>query len=196
MDCYFHHAVPSVARCTGCGKPICATCRAEAGDCPTCRLAARVDAATAQHKGLEGTVGPSNAWWQTHGEGQAQAQTQPPPRSPSVALRPESRALAALGYPFWPLALLALFDPSGSEFTRRNAWQALGFNGGMYALWWVMVTIADIPLIGLSAWPLLPFIIPVTFVANVVFAVKAWYGEEVRVPFVSDIVDARLHPQG
>ena len=38
MDCYFHHAVPSVARCTECGKPVCATCRAEGA--ATARVAA------------------------------------------------------------------------------------------------------------------------------------------------------------
>jgi uncharacterized membrane protein len=160
-------------------------------------MAARIDAAAAQRKGLEGTVGRSNPWWQTqwqtHGERSAQPQTQPPRPSSVAGLRPESRALAALGYPFWPLALLALFDPSRSQYTRRNAWQALGFNFGMYGLAWLMSAIAEIPLIGISAWPLLPFIVPVTIVASVVFAIKAWHGDEVHVPFVSDIVDARLH---
>lgn len=107
-------------------------------------------------------------------------------------MRPESRALAALGYPFWPLALLALFDPSRSAFVRRNAWQALGFNAGMYGIAWLLASIAAIPFIGISAWPLLPFVVPVTLVASVVFAVKTWHGEEVHVPFVSDVVDRRL----
>jgi uncharacterized membrane protein len=189
VDCYFHHAVPSVARCADCSKPICATCRSEAGDCPSCRLAARVDAAAAQRQPLAGEVGPS---YGTYGAQSTQPQTQPPPRAPAVAVRPESRALVALGYPFWPLALIALFDPIGSDFVRRNAWQALGFNAGMYALGWLVSTIAAIPFIGISAWPLLPFIVPITIVASVVFGIKAWHGEDVRVPFVSDIVDARL----
>jgi uncharacterized membrane protein len=194
MDCYFHHAVPSVARCPGCGKSICATCRSEAGDCPSCRLAARLDQAAAQRQGLAGGIGPS------YGAGagyepppQRAPQTQPPPRSGAVAtVRPESRALVALGYPFWPLALIALFDPSGSDFVRRNAWQALGFNAGMYGLGWLLTALAAVPFIGLSAWPLLPFIVPVTIVASVVYAIKVWHGDDVRVPFVSDIVDQRL----
>jgi uncharacterized membrane protein len=186
VDCYFHHAVPSVARCAGCGKSICATCRAETGDCPSCRLAARIDEAAAQRQTLAGGIGPSEPHWQP--------QTQAPPRSSAVAtVRPESRALVALGYPFWPLALLALFDQSGSDYVRRNAWQALGFNAGMYGLGWLFSSIAMIPLIGISAWPLLPFIVPVTIVASVVYAVKVWHGDEVRVPFVSDIVDQKLH---
>lgn len=193
MDCYFHHAVPSVAQCAGCGKSICATCRTETGDCPSCRLAARIDQAAAARQTLAGSVGPSSepsgGWRQ-----QRQPQTQPPPRSNVLAeVRPESRALVALGYPFWPLALIALFDQSGSDFVRRNAWQALGFNAGMYGLGWLFSSIAAIPLIGISAWPLLPFIVPVTIVASVVYAIKVWHGDDVRVPFVSDIVDQRLH---
>ncbi len=194
MDCYFHHAVPSVAPCTGCGKPVCATCRTATGDCPSCRLAARIDAAAAAQQ-LQGGVGPSHP-----GPSQPGPQYRPqaqPPRRQSTALgevRPESRALVALGYPFWPLALIALFDQSGSPFVRRNAWQALGFNAGMYGLGWLFTSIAAIPLIGISAWPLLPFIVPVTIVASIVYGIKVWHGEDVRVPFVSDIVDKKLDP--
>ncbi len=202
MDCFFHHAVPSVARCNGCGKSVCATCRAETGDCPSCRLAARVDAAAAAQQQLHGGVGPSSpgpqpGWsapppgWSPHPQPQPAAE----PRGTAVAtVRPESRALVALGYPFWPLALIALFDQSGSDFVRRNAWQALGFNAGIYAVGWLFSTIATIPFIGFSAWPLLPFIVPVAIVASVVYGIKVWHGEDVRVPFVSDMVDKRMSP--
>jgi uncharacterized membrane protein len=195
MDCFFHHAVPSVARCPGCGKSICATCRAENGDCPSCRLAARIDQAATQRQGLGCTVGPSSPPGGGYAQQeQWQPQTQAPPRSGAAVatLRPESRALVALGYPFWPLALIALFDQSGSPFVRRNAWQALGFNAGMYGLGWLISGIAAIPLIGISAWPLLPFIVPVTIVASVVYGIKVWHGDDVHVPFVSDIVDQKL----
>jgi uncharacterized membrane protein len=206
VDCYFHHAVPSVAACTGCGKNVCATCRTESGDCPSCRLAARIDATAAQQQ-LRGGIGPSSPgpgtkpgpdpnqhWWQRE---QQQAQQQPqvqPQRSTAVAVRGETRALVALGYPFWPLALIALFDQSKSDFVRRNAWQALGFNAGMYGLGWLLSTIAAIPVIGFSAWPLLPFIVPVAMVASVVYGIKAWHGDDVHVPFISEIVDKRMHP--
>jgi uncharacterized membrane protein len=202
MDCYFHHAVPSVARCTGCGKSVCATCRTETGDCPSCRLAARVDAASGAQQRLYGNVGPSSPgpqpgpnqqWWQQTG---TQPQVQPQ-RSAAIAnVRPESRALVALGYPFWPLALIALFDQSGSPFVRRNAWQALGFNAGMYGIGWLLSTIAAIPFIGFSAWPLLPFIVPVALVASVIYGIKVWHGEDVHVPFVSEFVDKKLTPAG
>src|ERR1700722_19758183 len=195
VDCYFHHAVPSVGRCSACGKSVCATCRAESGDCPSCRLAARIDAAAAQRQTLGGGVGPSYEPSGGHAGGQQwRPQTQPQPRTNAMAtVRPESRALVALRFPFGPLALIALFDQSGSEFVRRNAWQALGFNAGMYGLGWLISSIAAIPLIGISAWPLLPFIVPVTIVASVVYGIKVWHGDDVRVPFVSDIVDQKLH---
>jgi uncharacterized membrane protein len=192
VDCYFHHSVPSVARCADCGKSICATCRDEQGACPSCRLAARIDQAAAQRQTLAGGIGPSSEPSGGYQDAKAPA---PPPRSTAVAnVRPESRALVALGYPFWPLALIALFDGSGSKFVRRNAWQALGFNAGMYGLGWLFSSIAMIPLIGISAWPLLPFIVPVTIVASVIYAIKVWHGDDVHVPFVSDIVDQKLSP--
>jgi uncharacterized membrane protein len=210
MDCYFHHAVPSVARCSSCQKSVCATCRAETGDCPSCRLAAKIDAATGTQRTLGGKVGasygPASGGTTTANDDDwsrfrqpppsPPPQTQPQPRYSAVAeVRPESRALVALGYPFWPLALIALLDRSKSDFVRRNAWQALGFNAGMYGLGWLFTAIASIPIIGISAWPLIPFIIPVTIVASVVYGFKVWHGEDVHVPFVSEFVDEKLRPQ-
>lgn len=125
----------------------------------------------------------------------------PPPSAPRVqatvappAVRPETRGLVALGYPFWPLALLALLDGKGSHFVRRQAWQAVGFNLGMYAMGVLLSAAATIPILGLGAWPLLPFVVPVTVVASFVYAYKVWHGEDVNVPLVSDWVDARLGP--
>jgi uncharacterized membrane protein len=217
MDCYFHHAVPSVAKCSSCGKSVCATCRAQDGGCPTCRFAAKIDAAAGASKTLPGGVGPSSGasgagtdddWSRFrqpppgYGAGAgagAGMQWQPQPqyggRSATLAnVKPESRALVALGYPFWPLALIAVFDRSKSDFVRRNAWQALGFNAAAYGIGALLSMIASIPLIGLSAWPLLPFVVPVTIVLSVVYGFKVWHGEDVNVPFVSDIVDERLRP--
>jgi uncharacterized membrane protein len=201
VDCFFHNAVPSVAPCRGCKKPICASCRNENGDCPSCVLAARIDAAR-QTGAINGGVGPSYGTYQEPPPGPAYSAAPPPPppspppsvqpRAAVATCRPETRALVALSYPFWPLALLALADSRGSLFVRRQAWQALGFNFGMYGLWAMLSGIASLPLIGLSAWPLLPFVIPVAVVANVVYAYKVWQGDEVKVPIVSDWVDARL----
>jgi uncharacterized membrane protein len=196
MDCFYHNAVPSVAPCQGCRKPVCATCRNENGDCPGCVLAARIDAAR-QTNQINGGTGPSYGSY-TEPPHQAAYSAPPEPPPPQVrpraalAVRPETRAIVALGYPFWPLALIALLDGRASHFVKRQAWQALGFNLGMYGLGAILSAAAAIPILGLGAWPLLPFVLPVTIVASIVYAFKVWQGDDVDVPIISDWVDARL----
>jgi uncharacterized protein DUF4870 len=200
MDCFFHHAVPSVALCTGCRKPVCATCRTESGDCPSCRLAARIDAAAQANQAIHGGVGPSRA---SYAPPPPPPQYEPPPQygaPPSVqrhaalaTVRPETRALVALSYPFWPLALIALLDGKAQRFVKRQAWQALGFNFGMYGLTAVLGAAAATPILGFGVWTLmLPFLIPVWVVASVVYGLRVWQGDDVDVPVVSDWIDARL----
>lgn len=181
MDCFYHNAVPSVAPCRGCSKPVCATCRNENGQCPGCVLAARIDAAR-QTNQINGGVGPAYS-------------APPPPQvrpSAALAVRPETRAVVALGYPFWPLAIIALLDGKASHFVKRQAWQALGFNAGMYGLTTLLSAAAAVPILGLGAWPLLPFMLPIFIVASIVYGFKVWQGDDVDVPIVSDWVDARL----
>jgi uncharacterized membrane protein len=186
MDCYFHSNVPSIAPCAGCGKPICATCRDERGGCPSCRLSAKVDAATATRRPIPGAVPPRPA--------AAPATV----RSATIAEPPdpvESRALVALGYPLWPLALLSLLDRKQSRGLRRQALQALGFNAGMWGFGALLWLIAQVPFMGFSAWVLLP-LLPILFlVASVYYGIKTWNGDDVRVPVVGSWIDERL-PQG
>lgn len=193
MDCYFHSNVPSVAACTDCGKPICATCRDTAGTCPSCRLAAKMEAAGATKKAMAGEVPPrSQQWWRSEPQ---QAQ-QPAPQARATVAEPddpvESRALVALGYPLWPLALISLFDRKQSRRLRRHAYQALGFNVGMAALYGVLMLLTGIPLLGISAGLMLAFILPVFIVLSVYYGIKAWHGDDVRVPIISDWLDDRL----
>lgn len=189
MDCYFHANVPSVARCSDCNKSICATCRDQAGTCPSCRLAAKIDAANAQRKPVTGEVPPrSQQWWHT---------AQQPSRPPRVTVAdaedpPESRALVALGYPLWPLALIALFDRKQSRRLRKHAYQALGFNLGMAGLWGLLSLLTSIPILGFSAGIVLAFMIPIFVVLSVYYGIRAWHGEDVRVPVISDWLDDRL----
>jgi uncharacterized membrane protein len=141
---------------------------------------------------LEGEVGPSYGTYSAppppdYGHRPARQRT-----TVVATVRPETRALVALSYPFWPLALLALLDSRGSRFVKRQAWQALGFNFGMYGLGALISAAAALPLIGIGAWPLVPFIVPVAVVASVIYAFKVWNGEDVDVPIVSEWVDARL----
>jgi uncharacterized membrane protein len=207
MDCYFHNHVPSVAACTDCRQPICATCRDDRGLCPSCRLGERIESATVRGR-LPGDVagrrtqtappppGPEADWWQQP-QGQAYPpQTQPQPGVAVASVSPETRALTALGYPLWPLALLALLDPKKSPFVRRQAIQALGLNFGVYALWLGLSAIADLPVLGISAIPLLALLIPVALVASVVYGFKVWNGHDVRVPLISDWLDEREQHTG
>ena len=162
-------------------------------------LAARLEAARAANM-INGGVGPSSGAAQQ--PYQAAPPPQPPPSAPPrvtvtqagtlAAVRPETRALVALSYPLWPLALLALLDAKGSHAVRRQAWQALAFNGGMWGFGAVLGTIAAFPIANLAAWALIPFVIPVWVVASVIFAYRAWNGEDVNVPIVSEFVDARM----
>jgi uncharacterized membrane protein len=199
VDCYYHNAVPSVAACVDCRQPICATCRSVQGDCPGCRLGARIDAARGEHE-LGGQVPPRSERRYAAPPGNPPPQSEPAAaptyaQSSVATIRPESRALVALSYPFWPLALLALLDGAKSPFVRRQALQALGFNFGVYGLWFALSAIAAIPLIGFSAWPLLPLVVPVAVVASFVYGYKTWQGEDVHVPIVGDFIDNRLAPQ-
>jgi uncharacterized membrane protein len=184
MDCYFHANVPSVAPCAECGKPICATCRDERGTCPSCRLAQKIDAATATRQPLYGKVPP-------------RPQAPPQPRA-TVTVTPilddpiESRALVALGYPLWPLALLSLFDRKQSRPLKKQAYQALGLNLGFAGFWGVLQLLATIPWLGVSAEVILPFLIPAFLVASVYYGIKVWHGDDVRVPIIGDWIDDRL----
>jgi uncharacterized membrane protein len=180
MDCYFHSNVPSAAACVDCRKPICATCRDQNGTCPSCRLAAKVEAATGTRVHLGGQI--------------------PPRPQPAVVRKAEvsvldsaeSRALVALGYPLWPLALLSLLDRKQSRYLRRQALQALGFNVLMLGFAGLLSVIANVPWIGLSASVLLPFLVPIFLVASVYYGIKTWNGDDVRVPIVGDWIEEHL----
>jgi uncharacterized membrane protein len=189
MDCYFHENVPSIAPCAQCGKSICATCRDEQGTCPSCRLAQKIDAATGNRSALHGNVPPRSSAPPPHTPPQAQ------PRAHVTAVSDdpvESRALVALGYPLWPLALLALFDSKRSRYLRRQALQALGFNVGCAAFWGLLELTSFIPVLGWSSQFVLLLMLPFFLVASVFFGVKAWLGEEVRIPVISDWLDEKM----
>ncbi len=199
MDCYFHSNVPSVAPCSDCGKAICATCRDDRGTCPSCRLAEKIDATAGPRPHLEGQVPPRGNRYAGAGATYAPP---PPPSAPQTQARAtvstisddpvESRALVALGYPLWPLALLSLLDRKSSRYLKKQALQALGFNVGMAAFWGLLQLASQIPVLGFSPWLLTPFMIPVFLVASVFFGIKVWHGEDVRVPIIGDWIEERL----
>ncbi|HEX3368373.1 MAG TPA: DUF4870 domain-containing protein [Candidatus Cybelea sp.] len=185
MDCYFHSNVPSIAPCIECGKRICATCRDERGGCPSCRLAAKVDAATATRQQIPGAVPPRPAPASVRGNATVATIGDPV----------ESRALVSLGYPLWPLALVSLLDRKQSRQLRKQAYQALGFNAGFFGLWALLSLVGQIPFVGFSAWILVPLLAPIFLVASVYYGIKTWNGDDVRVPIVTSWLEDRL-PQG
>lgn len=207
MDCYFHSNVPAIAPCGDCGKSICATCRDDRGTCPSCRLAQRIDQKTGSRQELGGQVPPRQNT--TYGAQQQQAQYgAPPPPSAPPFVQPqatvtvadtqdpiESRALVALGYPLWPLALLGLFDRKQSRYLKKQALQALGFNVGMAAFWGLLELISQVPFLGIPAavaGMMTMFMVPIFMVSAVFFGIKVWNGDEVRVPVIGDWIDEKL----
>lgn len=107
----------------------------------------------------------------------------------------ESRALVALGYPLWPLALLSLLDRKQSRALRKQALQALGFNAGIFGFGALLTVVSQVPFLGISATVLLGLLVPVFLVASVYYGIKAWHGEDVRIPVVTSWIDERM-PQG
>ncbi|HLI97938.1 MAG TPA: DUF4870 domain-containing protein [Candidatus Baltobacteraceae bacterium] len=152
-----------------------------------------MEAAGATKKAVAGEVPPrARQWWRMGPEQAQQPAAQPYATVSEVDDPAETRALVAMGYPLWPLALLSLFDRKQSRRMRRHAYQALGFNVGMAALYGVLMLLTNIPLLGISAGLMLAFILPVFVVMSVYYGIKAWHGDEVRVPIISDWLDDRM----
>lgn len=152
-----------------------------------------MEAAGASKKAVAGEVPPRQEQWWRSGPQQA---AQPAPQVQATVAEAEdpaeSRALVALGYPLWPLALLALFDRKQSRKLRKHAYQALGFNVGMALLYSALLLLTSIPILGISAGLMLAFILPVFIVMSVYYGIKAWHGDEVHVPIISDWLDDRM----
>jgi uncharacterized membrane protein len=151
-----------------------------------------MDAAGTARKAMPGEVPPrAQQWWRD-----PQPRQQPAPQARAQVAEPldppETRALVALGYPLWPLALIALFDRKQSRRLRKHAYQALGFNVGMAALYGILALLTSIPLLGISAGLMLAFILPVFVVLSVYYGIKAWHGDDVRVPIITDWLDDRM----
>ncbi len=94
-----------------------------------------------------------------------------------------SKILAAIGYPIWIVALIAiLIDPYKNErFVKFHAVQALGLSAGV----WIVVTALSMTgILGLLAIPI-GFL---AFIYEIVLAVKAFNGEYFEVPVVYGFV--------
>ena len=151
-------------------------------------------AASGVRPGLSGKRGPQNPPPGPQPRASYESRPAPAARKTVTALAsvsPETRALLGLGYPLWPLAALALLDPKKSVAVRRQATQALAVNFGLFGMWIALETLVHVPLLGIAAWPLLAALFPVWLVATVIYGVRVWQGDDVRVPLVSDWLDER-----
>lgn len=157
-----------------------------------------MEAAGATKKAVAGEVPPrSQQWWNTGPQESRQPAAQPRASVSEVGDSPESRALVALGYPLFPLAVLSLFDRKQSKSLRKHAYQAIGFNLGMAVVAAILSVVVNIPIIswtplGWSSYLLAALLLPVWVMLSVYYGIKAWHGDEVRVPIISDWLDDRM----
>jgi uncharacterized membrane protein len=95
-----------------------------------------------------------------------------------------SKLLAALGYPIWIVALIAiLIDPYKDEkFVKFHGYQALALG---VAGWLVIFVVGLIPIIG---WVLDLFLPLVLLVYQIILGVKAYNGMYFEVPMVFGVV--------
>jgi uncharacterized protein len=92
----------------------------------------------------------------------------------------EDKLWAALAYVFSPLVpiiILLLEDKKNRPFIRAHNMQALVWGVAFY----IIVTITSTFLIGLCIWPL-------GFIAQLYWAYKAYQGEMVEIPVISNLV--------
>jgi len=106
-----------------------------------------------------------------------------------------SKLLAALGYPIWIVALIAiLIDPYKNEkFVKFHGIQALGFAVTIVVAWVVVVILniilAFIPYVGWIIAMLLSWVLWIgVIVVAIMWAVKAYNGQYAEMPVVYGIV--------
>jgi uncharacterized membrane protein len=156
-----------------------------------------MEAAGASKKAVAGEVPPrSQQWW--NAPPPPGAQPAPQARATVSEYDPaESRAVVALGYPLFPLAVLSLFDRKQSKRLRKHAYQAIGFNVGMAAVSAALWFLINLPFVGWTplGWSsalLYGLLLPIWVVLSVYYGIKAWHGYDVHVPIVSDWLEDRM----
>jgi uncharacterized membrane protein len=109
--------------------------------------------------------------------------------SPVDASAPPSddRALAAVCYLLWPIALLMLVLPAHrSKFVRFHVVPAIGVNVLGVALYAAYALAAHLPVIGWQSALMVPFLVPVWFLIDLWLAVRAYGGHTTHVPVAAD----------
>jgi uncharacterized membrane protein len=100
------------------------------------------------------------------------------------------RLLHALCYILWPVALVLLIieldqKNKGNPERRYHAYNGLGFFVALVIVWAALAILAFIPFLGWVVWT-------VGWIAMLVvaiyFAVQAYQGKRVNIPFVTDFL--------
>ncbi len=186
MDCYFHANVPSVARCTGCAQSDLRDVPRRNRHLPRMppgrpdRRCGR-DARRVAGRGRPAPRRSASALRRAAGR--------PPPRrrsrSPRLRPGPWSRSATRSGRsPRSRCSIRSGRPTCAAKRSRRSASTSACSRSGSSSR-----KSRTIPLLGISAIPILAVLAPVWLVASVLYGFKVWHGEEVRVPLVSDWLD-------
>jgi uncharacterized membrane protein len=106
-----------------------------------------------------------------------------------VAEAQENRLLAALGYPFWIVAVVVVLTSARERpYMRYHAWQALFYGLAWVAVWIAVAILMNVPVVGwvvaLVAGPVLWF---GWLGLSLYFAYRAFQGEQFTIPTISDL---------
>ncbi|MDQ7824495.1 MAG: DUF4870 domain-containing protein [Candidatus Eremiobacteraeota bacterium] len=102
-------------------------------------------------------------------------------------IKQEDKLFAALSYPLFLPALFLIFtDKKNVHFCRYHGWQGLFFGLAMVLLGFCASILAAIPGIGCILAPILGLLPLVMWVFSIFYAIKAYNGEYVVIPVVTD----------
>jgi uncharacterized membrane protein len=105
-----------------------------------------------------------------------------------------SKLIAALGFPIWPVAVVAiLIDPYKDEkFVKFHAMQAIGLG----LIHWIAVAVLQafwfIPFVGWMLMSVAGLLGLIIFVFQIMFALRVYGGAYVEVPVVYDFVKSYI----
>lgn len=180
MACKNHPDRESVAACVSCGAELCAECDKLGADGKS-YCAEDLPAAAPEVSAPEAPAA-------------AAAPVTPPVVAPAPAAETGggNMLLAALGYPIWICALIAVLIEKNDRQVKYHAWNALFWGLGyvvvVVALGIVGAVLSHIPIIGavfhLVVWAVVPL---AYLVLSIMFAIRATNGQDVTIPVVSDL---------
>ncbi len=98
----------------------------------------------------------------------------------------ENRALAALGYPIWIVAVVVLLtDMKQNRFMKTHAVQALGYAVAWFVIFVAFSIITIIPFVGWALLFLWPFLWLAWFILALYYAYQVYQGKTFAIPVVS-----------